>query len=345
MKHLTTYITLFSTLLMANLCSSCSDNSIPGTDDNNAVQFSTTISSDNDWNPLSRVIYDGEPGHEKFVDGDKILVNGYYLPGGIDNNGEPDFMYNQQMTFNGTDWVYNPIKYWPNNKGDKLKFMAIYPYEDPARTQIGVTEKGYPIYRFEDCNFNNDCLATEFVVGEKTSMGEKVTLNFRHIMAKLRVQVKVPEFIDEIPPVKVEVKELWHHEFAKYGTFSGFGENGEPIWSDVSDKIVSIRDDKGYIINSGETVLLNNFTTFYPPSKVDNVSLIYRIIDSNGNVVKDYPGGYGETIIEKGKGIEIKAGYETTITVTINIYGIDNVQASSRPIAKWKDTTTTPVTF
>ena len=40
----------------------------------------------------------------------------------------PNFMYNQQVTYNGTDWTYEPIKYWPNNDGALVSFYAYAPY-------------------------------------------------------------------------------------------------------------------------------------------------------------------------------------------------------------------------
>ncbi len=42
----------------------------------------------------------------------------------------PNFMYNQQVTYNSTSgtWEYDPVKYWPNNDGDKISFFAYTPY-------------------------------------------------------------------------------------------------------------------------------------------------------------------------------------------------------------------------
>ena len=55
-----------------------------------------------------------------------------------DKGATDDFMYNQQVTFDGTNWVYTPVKYWPNptngqNADDqKVSFFAYAPYADPA---------------------------------------------------------------------------------------------------------------------------------------------------------------------------------------------------------------------
>ena len=45
-------------------------------------------------------------------------------------NYMPDFMYNQKVYKEDPagDWIYAPIKYWPNNPGAKLSFYAYAPY-------------------------------------------------------------------------------------------------------------------------------------------------------------------------------------------------------------------------
>ena len=48
----------------------------------------------------------------------------------------PSFMYNEKVTYDGTNWVYSPIKYWPNEFGaaassdevDRITFFAYAPY-------------------------------------------------------------------------------------------------------------------------------------------------------------------------------------------------------------------------
>lgn len=55
---------------------------------------------------------------------------------GTPSNFKPNFMYNQQVTYDGAKWIYNPLKYWPNEFGgsaistatDKLTFFAYAPY-------------------------------------------------------------------------------------------------------------------------------------------------------------------------------------------------------------------------
>ena len=53
-----------------------------------------------------------------------------------DQRSVPNFMYNQQVTWDGAVWKYNPLVYWPNEYGtnatsddqDKVTFFAYAPY-------------------------------------------------------------------------------------------------------------------------------------------------------------------------------------------------------------------------
>ena len=65
-------------------------------------------------------------------------VFGYYTGNANYASGSfsANFMYNQQVTCDGTKWEYHPVKYWPNEHGnqavstdtDKLTFMAYAPW-------------------------------------------------------------------------------------------------------------------------------------------------------------------------------------------------------------------------
>ena len=73
-------------------------------------------------------------------------VFGYYANGDLySENATPNFMYNQQVTYDG-DWKYEPVKYWPNEFGssaistgvDRVTFFAYAPYVgvDPTTGQL-----------------------------------------------------------------------------------------------------------------------------------------------------------------------------------------------------------------
>ncbi len=75
-------------------------------------------------------------------------VFAYYGDGALYNEtSKPDFMYNQQVTYNSTYrvWEYKPLKYWPNEYGDaagsqsadRLTFFAYAPYV-PVTPSTGI---------------------------------------------------------------------------------------------------------------------------------------------------------------------------------------------------------------
>lgn len=70
-------------------------------------------------------------------------VFGYYTDNNeYDQRSVPNFMYNQQVNWDGTKWDYSPVMYWPNEYGDnaksddsdKLTFFAYAPYIEVVPT-------------------------------------------------------------------------------------------------------------------------------------------------------------------------------------------------------------------
>lgn len=64
-------------------------------------------------------------------------VFAYYNNGELYNEmAKPDFMYNQHITYDGANWGYSPLRYWPNEFGsnaeseevDRLTFFAYAPW-------------------------------------------------------------------------------------------------------------------------------------------------------------------------------------------------------------------------
>lgn len=88
---------------------------VPGTIDNNEL-MNTSL---------------GHAGNSGFG------IFAYYTDNGTyDQYYKPNFMYNQQVTYDGTKWFYEPVKYWPNEFGnaaqsddvDHVSFFAYAPY-------------------------------------------------------------------------------------------------------------------------------------------------------------------------------------------------------------------------
>lgn len=72
-----------------------------------------------------------------------------------------DFMYNQQVTYTDPDWVYSPVKYWPNPTNGQdaddqhVSFFAYAPYADPEATSPAA-DNTYGITGFGTIVANDD---------------------------------------------------------------------------------------------------------------------------------------------------------------------------------------------
>jgi hypothetical protein len=159
-------------------------------------------------------------------DGGSMGVYAYYHDGSLwatdAANNQPDFMWNQQRTYNAdlNAFVYAPLKYWPNEESDKLSFIAYYPYTNPASpegpaspAQTGLTPlltnsgKGLPSFNFtvkDDAADQVDLLVSDLIVDlpqtrdteddpgtpfNDLSIYDKVKFLFHHALAKVEFRI------------------------------------------------------------------------------------------------------------------------------------------------------------
>ena len=122
-------------------------------------------------------------------------------------DAQPDFMYNEQVTWNdGTGkWGYSPLKYWPNGEGvvdgstgdtpHYLSFMAYAPYSDMSTGDAGYCissmsyqhEVGNPwiTYRLHsDVTRQVDLLCAAPLIDQtKNALNTPLTFAFQHALA------------------------------------------------------------------------------------------------------------------------------------------------------------------
>ena len=87
----------------------------------------------------------------------------------------PNFMYNQKVTFDGANYTYSPVKYWPN--AEKVSFIGYYPFP---------TETGLPKIEFTIPSSENGVtdLLVSTVANDKSK--ETVSLTFQHVLSKVK---------------------------------------------------------------------------------------------------------------------------------------------------------------
>lgn len=123
----------------------------------------------------------------------------------------PNFMYNEEVTFDGTSYSYAPIKYWPNNTNEKISFWAYYPYSASAvlyqkgkTTAYNNTTKDLPDIRFTVTDGQTDFMISDVAANKtKPAVDTPVELSFNHALSRLSFYVKK---VDAAVPEKYTVK-------------------------------------------------------------------------------------------------------------------------------------------
>ena len=137
---------------------------------------------------------------------------------GTPSNFKPNFMYNQQVKYESSNWKYSPIKYWPNEFGDaaistatdKLTFFAYAPYVaavgDEGVTAISAKNAtGDPTVSFKvpaKAEEQIDLLWSNADLKNKTkqAVGGTVKFTFVHALSNLSIYpVAVVDEKDNIP--------------------------------------------------------------------------------------------------------------------------------------------------
>ncbi len=125
----------------------------------------------------------------------------------------PNFMYNQVVNKDALGWSYSPIKYWPNNDNDRIRFFA---YSPLAHSSTGVTlssnsDVGYPTISHTPTNkpYSHADLITAST-GDLAPSSGTVKFAFKHKLAQAKIYfaAKLPYFTDEVSIINIEVSGL-----------------------------------------------------------------------------------------------------------------------------------------
>ncbi len=114
------------------------------------------------------------------------------------NNFTPDFMYNQEVTYNGesSSWTYAPTKYWPNGTGNKISFFAYAPYtnngQDDAITLSANNAETDPTltYSLSDNITSHKDVCFAEAQKDQVKTANEISFNFYHALAKVGFKVQ-----------------------------------------------------------------------------------------------------------------------------------------------------------
>jgi hypothetical protein len=187
-------------------------------------------------------------------------VFAFYQPGGTwNNNRKPDFMFNQEVLFDGTDYTYTPVRYWPSNVENTLSFWAYSPYDPYVDLlQRGSKTNAYtsntantPDIRFTVIDGHTDFLYSNIVKSQTYATNSGIVpFVFNHALSLIDVRAEKvdPDGKYTVTLKSVSFKDLYMTAILKssdwtWYTYSGARQN-LPVWEDdpaddADDKVLS----------------------------------------------------------------------------------------------------------
>lgn len=190
---------LISALALASLATtSCSNEETKAIEpQSNAIEFGTYLGRD----AISR----GAVADISTVRTNGFGVFGYYTGNSnYANSTAANFMFNQKVSYLSSAWSYSPVKYWPNNNGDKVTFLAYSPTTDDPHIEL---PSGFDNTSTEDAKikFTVDGIVgnqVDFLVADKQQNLTKqattgnVKFNFKHALS--RIGFTVEAMVDKV---------------------------------------------------------------------------------------------------------------------------------------------------
>lgn len=256
------------------MCMSCSNEELPMELSDTPVSFSA-ISDWPDMQQDSRA-----DGDDNFATGDEVGVFAYYLPNGSDEDltdNVPDFMFREVVTKQQSgNWTYSPIKYWPNNPGDKVHFVAYSPLSsttDAISLASTNAQKGYPTINYTLTNGKTDLLAS--VPISATRADNPLVLNFQHILGQVNVKVKAADDFVWVDDESIKVVSVNLKEINQMGSFQ-FGKNDDNQWqwktSQPQDLLITSGTTFTKSTNNGNVVV--GFPVYLLPTTLAELTMV-----------------------------------------------------------------------
>ena len=255
------------------------------------------------------VVTRGTDNSEYFRQGDAFGVMAYYVPpAAVDtymDSAKPDFMYNTEVSYNGSQWLYSPIMYWPQKDGAHVNFYAYFPYSsDSGENGITVSSsshQGYPSFDFElSQSANVDLLVAE--AKECTAEDGSVALNFRHLLSKVQFRFKVSNE-DGFSYVVNQIKIM---DVPQTGTYAwpdeGITFNSSPVIN-----VLAGDGGEDHLVDTTNPILIEDFTVYLPPGELGQIEIL---LNNEAPQTLDY------------SGLTLIPGKMLTITIEIGLTGI-----------------------
>lgn len=272
-------------------------------------------------------------------------VLAYYEDGSFNAaSSTPNFMDNVKVRKSGSQWVYNPLMYWPVS--GTVSFFAYAPFDVSDVNYLSVSTLGMPTYTYTQPNVvksQRDLLLSYPMIDKTKSdvnANNKLPLKFRHALSS--VVFKAYVMLAQTDPVKVTSITLQSLRNKKKASFIAvpinetYPHGWQLSWSDVADYT-----DNNYDLSIANGCLydtdIKNNTAPINISTVDGQLMILpQIIDDTDKIIVMTTIG-SET---KTKEISLKSiipVFETGKRYTISIKIVSKVDVDIIcTVAPWK---------
>lgn len=262
MQHIHSIYAFFIALTFSALAS-CSDGEQPDdvTSKDSPVSFAA-IDKQPDAK-ASQTESSAASATDYFQADDALGVFAYY-----NGSATPDFMNNQKIVYNGTQWTYAPLKYWP--KAGKMDFYGYYPHDAAYKNFTITQENGRPTLSYSNTDFNYDLMVADKVELD-CAEAKTVTLNFRHLLAKITFTFTFTNSDNTVvyEPV-IHMVEFGNMPYS--GTFHyDFATDGTPQWASINTTATApvkrrTTDPNGVVIANGKKQITDFDTYLFPGS-------------------------------------------------------------------------------
>jgi hypothetical protein len=242
----------------------------------------------------------------------------------------PDFMYNQKVTYEGGNWTYSPVKYWPNNASEKISFFSYYPYissENALEAKDGIigfsksNAKGDPwlVYKLPK---KAPYTQTDLMYGvpqtniHKPAVSEKIEFPLKHALACMADTVTVKmsselyQKMHDSLDISITGLRIVYSNLTNKARLV-LNSDEEPIWKEVisgelqtsrtyEQDIVNKKFSKDISVAKADTVLtiVEGMGLFYIPLQIEGqpapevrITLSYEV-----NGLKDH-GTFADSVV------------------------------------------------
>lgn len=203
-----------------------------------------------------------------------------------DNHWKPNFMFNQEVVFNGSSYTYAPIKYWPNNNENTLTFWGYCPYVASPALYVSGTSTSYdntseqiPDLGFTVSDGSIDFMVSNVVADQhKPAIGESVNIPFNHALSK--IDFKFNKVNDSGDAYKIKVTSI---SFININLTGIHGSAGWRDWSNPCD------NEHPFVAYSGDPIDVkykSTDTPDFPESPNCSVMLIPQDVGTNNAILR-----------------------------------------------------------